>query len=89
MALQTMAAVRNPPPRMLAANETLYSLGHWITAFIEHTIEETAITSASYFLWQDGILTQTIMDSNQIRETRWSLGQLWINQKILKIFLTL
>ena len=28
-----MATVRNPPPRMLSANETIYSLGHWITGF--------------------------------------------------------
>ena len=33
MAQQTMATVRNPPPRMLSSNETLYSLGHWITGF--------------------------------------------------------
>ena len=28
-----MQIVRNPPPRMLAAKETLYSLNHWKTSF--------------------------------------------------------
>ena len=28
-----LQAVRNPPPRMLTANETLHSLNHWRTSF--------------------------------------------------------
>ena len=32
MALQSVT-VRNPPPRMLNAQETLYSLNHWRTTF--------------------------------------------------------
>ena len=30
---QAVSTVRNPPPRMLTASETLYSLTHWITSF--------------------------------------------------------
>ena len=30
---QAMQMVRNPPPRMLASTETLYSLNHWKTSF--------------------------------------------------------
>ena len=30
---QAMQVVRNPPPRMLSSQETLYSLNHWITNF--------------------------------------------------------
>ena len=28
-----MQTVKNPPPRMLTANESLHSLNHWKTAF--------------------------------------------------------
>ena len=30
---QALQMVRNPPPRMLALQETLYSLNHWRTGF--------------------------------------------------------
>ena len=30
---QSLVTVRNPPPRMLTASESLYSLNHWKTAF--------------------------------------------------------
>ena len=30
---QAMQVVRNPPPRMLSSQETIYSLNHWISNF--------------------------------------------------------
>ena len=33
MANQHVQLVRNPPPRMLTASESVYSLNHWKTAF--------------------------------------------------------
>ena len=64
---QHIQTVRNPPPRMLTATETLHSLNHWKTAFRTYYRRDSYFKS---FLLPNATWTNVAADNyGQIAET--------------------